>query len=111
MEELNVDLDKLRSKNTQVKIRDYSHIYNVTASLLEDPNMLVFIEAIKMVEHLAALLKNNLKKEKAKQFLNLLADKFKESKTAVMTALSSVFDTFFYCKCLTVGQFFDILVN
>lgn len=73
--------------------------------------MLVFIEAIKMVEHLAILMKNNLKKEKAKQFLNLLADKFKESKTAVMTALQSVFDTFFANKCLTTGQFFEILIN
>ena len=95
MESFNHELEKLRQKAGQdmiIKQKDYSSIFNVTSSLLEDPNMLVFIEAIKTVEHLAFLLRSTLKKEKGKQFLTLLADKYKENKTAVLAALSSVFE-------------------
>jgi hypothetical protein len=59
--------------------------------MLEDPNMLVFIEAIKTVEFLSILLKNGIKTGKMKQFVQLLADKYKETKTAVLTALESAF--------------------
>jgi len=37
--------------------KDYSSIFNIVVHMLEDPNMLVFIEAIKMIEYLAVLLK------------------------------------------------------
>ena len=73
--------------------------------------MLVFIEAIKTVEHLSALLKQNFKREKAKQFIQLLADKYKESKTAVLAALEKSFDVIFENKCMPPNLFFDILVN
>lgn len=69
MEAFNHELEKLRQKaagEVIIKSKDYSSIFNVTSSLLEDPNMLVFIEAIKTVEHLAALLRSSLKKEKGK---------------------------------------------
>lgn len=58
MEAFNHELEKLRQKTDLIiKPKDYSSIFNVTSSLLEDPNMLVFIEAIKTVEHLASLLR------------------------------------------------------
>ena len=94
-----------------IKNKDYSAIFNVTSGLLEDPNMLVFLEAIKTVEHLAFLLRNNLKKEKGKQFLMLLADKYKETKTAVLNSLTTVFDVILHSKCLSASLFFDILIN
>ena len=37
--------------------KDYSQIFNIVTHILEDPNMLVFIEAIKTIENLAILLK------------------------------------------------------
>lgn len=73
--------------------------------------MLVFIEAIKTVEHLAVLLKTNFKREKAKQFIQLLADKYKETKTAVLASLDKAFDVIFENKCMPPNVFFDILVN
>lgn len=48
--------------------------------MLEDSNALVFMEAIKTVENLCILM--TIKQSKLKGFLSLLADKYKETKTA-----------------------------
>jgi len=37
--------------------KDYSSIYNIVVHMLEDPNMLVFNEALKTLEFLAILLR------------------------------------------------------
>jgi len=90
MESLNNELEKLVKRQTDevallVKLnKDYSPIFNVIVHMLEDPNMLVFIEAIKTIDHLCNLLKSSIKSTKMKQFVQLLADKYKETKTAVL---------------------------
>lgn len=57
--------------------------------MLEDKNMLVFVEAIKTVELLANLIGplNYLKQVKLKSWVNLLAGKYTETKTAVIAAV------------------------
>jgi hypothetical protein len=75
--------------------------------MLEDPNTLVFNEAIKTIEFLAILTKNNIKSSKMKQFVQLLADKYKETKTAVMAALEKTLNAIFDNRCLSPLQFFD----
>jgi hypothetical protein len=52
-----------------IKIKDYSVILNVTTHILEDPNMLVFIEGIKTVEYLSILISSQLKGPKIKTFI------------------------------------------
>jgi hypothetical protein len=89
-----------------VKIKDYSTILNIVIHMLEDPNMLVFIEAIKMTEHMCQLLKSNIK-QKMKQLISLLADKYKETKTAVVTALEKIFDVIMDNKCIQTTTFYD----
>jgi hypothetical protein len=91
--------------------KDYSSIYNIIVHMLEDPNMLVFNEALKTLEYLAILLKSSIKSSKMKQFLNLLADKLKETKTAVLTQAEKSFNAIYENKCLPVNQFFDVLIN
>ena len=68
---------------------DYTMIYNTIAHMLEDKNMLVFVEAIKTVELLANLIGplNYLKQIKTKSWINLLAGKYTETKTAVIAAV------------------------
>lgn len=73
--------------------------------------MLVFIEGIKMIEHLAMLLKQAIKVSKMKQFVSLLADKYKETKTAVLTALEKTFDAIYTNRCLPDTKLFDLLIN
>lgn len=79
--------------------------------MLEDANLLVFIEAIRGVEFLAHLLGTSMKQVKAKTFLTLLADKYKEVKTAVLTQLEKTFDALFENRCLSPQVFFDTLLN
>ena len=81
--------------------KDYSSILNIVVHMLEDPNMLVFIEAVKTVEYLALLLKQTIKTAKMKQFVQLLADKYKETKTAVLAALEKCFAAVFENRCMT----------
>lgn len=79
MEQFNQELGALVSKQAAqtsafegealsvVKLnRDYTQIFNIVIHMLEDPNMLVFIEAIKTVEHLAYLLRSSIKLSKMK---------------------------------------------
>ena len=55
--------------------------------MLEDSNVLVYIEAIKTIELLVQLRDRNLPSKKIKQITLLLIDKFKETKSAVPIAV------------------------
>ena len=60
MESLNNELVKLQAQfrkpgSANIKNKDYTLIYNSVFHMLEDKNMLVFVEAIKTVELLANL--------------------------------------------------------
>ena len=89
MESFNSELTKLRPGTSNIKNKDYTLIYNTVAHMLEDKNMLVFVEAIKTVELLSKLIGplNYLKQIKTKSWINLLAGKYTETKTAVITAV------------------------
>jgi hypothetical protein len=87
MEQFNSELVKLVGrKNLVIKNKDYTVIYNTSIHMLEDKNMLVYLEAIRNVELLSMLLGQQLK-PKVKQFINLIANKYGESKTAVVAAV------------------------
>lgn len=74
--------------------------------MLEDPNMLVFIEAIKMTGHLCVLQKTGIK-SKIKQLISLLSDKYKETKTPVLNALEKVFETIIESKAIQPPSMFE----
>jgi hypothetical protein len=72
MEAFNSELSKLAKKQlildqrdsdaeSVVKLKDYSQVLNVVVHILEDPNMLVFIEGIKTVEYFSILCKGSIK--------------------------------------------------
>ena len=112
MEQFNQELEKLVAKQqaqtsafegesaSVIKIKDYVSIFNIVIHMLEDPNMLVFIEGIKTVEYLAVLLRSAIKSAKMKQFIQLLANKYKETKTAVLVALEKTFSAIYENKCI-----------
>ena len=57
MENFNTELTKLTGrKNLVIKNKDYTLIYNTCIHMLEDKNMLVYMEAIRNVELLSMLL-------------------------------------------------------
>lgn len=110
MESFNEELKKIVDKGTQaqVKAKDYSMIFNIVFHLLEDKNMLVFIEAMKSVELLSIL--QQLKAAKVKQFIPILASKYGETKTAVIAATDKVFQAIFK-NSLTPSAFCDTTIN
>ena len=77
-----------------MKNKDYMIIINTIIHMLEDKNMLVFVEAIKTVELLAKILgpHNLIKTAKIKLIIGLLAGKFGETKTAVISAVDKSMD-------------------
>lgn len=86
MELFNIELTKVLEKGSAavIKQKDYSVIFNTVLHMLEDKNMLVFLEAIKSLELLASL--QQMKAGKAKTFIPALAGKYGETKTAVIAA-------------------------
>ncbi len=81
---------------------------NVVFHMLEDKNMLVFMEAIKSVELLTTL--QQLKKEKIKPFITLLAGKYGETKTAVIAQTDKAMAAIVKYS-LSPVQFADAIVN
>lgn len=110
MEALNLEMSKIVEKGSHavVKTKDYSMILNIVFHMLEDKNMLVFMEAIKSVELLTIL--QQLKKEKVKPFLTVLAGKYGETKTAVIGATDKAMAAIVKYS-LTPTVFSDTVIN
>lgn len=70
-----------------VKNKDYTMLFNISVHMLEDKNMLVYLEAIRNIELLSQLLGQQIKQVKVKQFISLIANKYGEPKTAVVAAV------------------------
>ena len=68
--------------------------------MLEDSNALVYMEGIKTVEYLSILMGKTIKQQKMKQFLCLLADKYKETKTASVIAVNKAVSTIISRQCI-----------
>lgn len=99
LEEFRIELSKLLKPGVTIKQKEYATIFNVLNHMLEDKTMLVYIEAIKTVEILAQLLKFQLK-PKIRTFIQLLASKYGEMKTAVITTVDKAM-SIIVTNCLT----------
>ena len=93
METFNNELERLVTKKSPVANKDYNLIFNVVTHMLEDSNALVYMEAIKTVEYLSILMGKAIKQQKMRQFVSLLADKYKETKTASVQAVNKALQT------------------
>ena len=118
MAAFNQELAKLAQQQAKqkgqsvAKVKDYALIFNTVVHMLEDKNMLVFLEAIKTVELLANLLgkENSLKPAKVKTFINLMAGKYSETKPAVISAVDKAMAAIVKHSC-PANQFADLCVN
>jgi hypothetical protein len=112
MEAFNTELEKLALKKQVPSIvnKDYTMIYNVVTHMLEDSNALVFMEAIKTVELLSILMGKQLKQQKLRQFIALLTDKYKETKTAPVQAVNKTLHTIIRKSIIPVSLMVEYLV-
>jgi hypothetical protein len=78
--------------------------------MLEDSNALVFMEAIKTLEYLSTLMGKAIKQQKMRQFVNLLTDKYKETKTASVQAVNKAMTTIIKKQCIPYSQLVEYLV-
>ena len=110
MEFFNIELTKVLEKGSAavIKQKDYSIIFNTVLHMLEDKNMLVFLEAIKSLELLASL--QQMKAGKAKTFIPALAGKYGETKTAVIASTDKAMAAIVQ-HSLSPSVFSDICVN
>jgi 16S rRNA A1518/A1519 N6-dimethyltransferase RsmA/KsgA/DIM1 with predicted DNA glycosylase/AP lyase activity len=80
--------------------------------MLEDKNMLVFVEAIFTIEQLSTLLTTNFKPTpKVKSLLTLVAGKYSETKTAVIAATDKCITAFVKSGAISEKVFVDLMVN
>lgn len=91
--------------------KDYAQIFNVITHMLEDSNALVFMEAIKTTEYLSILMAKSIKQQKLKQFVGLLTDKYKETKTAPIAAVNKALHTIIKSKAIPIQGLFDHMLN
>jgi hypothetical protein len=77
--------------------------------MLEDKNMLVFLEAIKTVELLAILIGNKMS-TKIKAYVNLITGKYGETKTAVIAAVDKTLSAVVK-HSIGAGVFSDLCLN
>ena len=67
MEIFNTELQKLTTRrNVSAKSKDYTMIFNICVHMLEDKNMLVYLEAIRSIELLSQILGQQIKQVKVK---------------------------------------------
>lgn len=100
METFNNELERLVTKKSPVANKDYNLIFNVVTHMLEDSNALVYMEAIKTVEYISILMGKAIKQQKMRQFVSLLADKYKETKTASVQAVNKALQTLIMRQCI-----------
>ena len=86
-------------------------VYNTIVLMLEDSNVLVFLEAIKIVELLAKLKDKGIIGKYTKKFVSVLFDKFKETKTAVVSSIKSSLNALINNQIISIEGIVDILIN
>ena len=91
-------------------MKDYTLVFNTMMHMLEDKNMLVFLEAIKTVELLVSLLGKELKALKVKTWINLISSKYSETKPAVIAAVDKSLAAIVK-HSYPANQFVDICIN
>ena len=87
---------------------------NIIVHMLEDKNMLVFVEAIKTVILLSNLMGcqfNQGKSNKVKTFTVLIANKYGETKTAVIAAVDKCMLALVQHDVLTLEVFVELCIN
>lgn len=85
--------DAFKAGKTIVEGDNYK-VYNVLKLMLEDTNALVQLEAINIIKLLAMLKDSGLKGKYAKIYVEILFERFKETKSAVLKAIRETLDAF-----------------
>lgn len=109
LEEANSILSRI--KEVLDKDKNYIEIYKIINYSIEDSNILIHLEGIKLFGQIARLLKSKINIQKAKTILEQCFDKFKDKKSIVKNELYIVFDTLIENDCMNIDVFITFCLS
>ena len=90
----------IKPTNTNTNnISNYNDIYKITNISIDDSNILIHFEGIKLLKHLCRLLTSNIHQHKLKLLLESSFHKFNNKKSLIKNELFSLFDTIIEHNC------------
>ena len=90
----------IKPSNTNTSnISNYNDIYKITNISIDDSNILIHFEGIKLLKHLCRLLTSNIHQHKLKLLLESSFHKFNNKKSLIKNELFSLFDTIIEHNC------------
>lgn len=104
LEEVNKILPRIKSVRDKDN-KNFTDIYKIINISIEDSNILIHLEGIKILGHLARLLTNEINVQKVKLILESCFYKFKDKKSLVKNELFNLFDNIIENECLPCEGF------
>ena len=99
LEEVNKILPKIKTIRDKDN-KNFTDIYKTIHLSIEDSNILIHLEGIKILGHIARLLMSDINMQKLKLILETCFDKFKDKKSLVKNELFNLFDAIIENECI-----------
>ena len=103
LENTNNILNKI--KNIRDKERNLIDVYKTINYSIEDSNILIHLEGIKLLENICRLVKNFINIQKLKLLLETCFDKLKDKKSLVKNELFTLFNNIIENHCFEIDKF------
>ena len=103
LEESNNILNKI--KNIKDKEKNLIDVYRTINYSIEDSNILIHLEGIKILENICRLVKNFINLQKLKLLLEKCFDKLKDKKSLVKNELFTLFNMIIENHCFEIDKF------
>ena len=105
--------NKILNQITTVKDREKNllEVYKTINYSIEDSNILIHLEGIKLLEHICRLYQENINEQKLKNLLYTCFDKFKDKKSLIKNELFNLFDMIIENECLQIEQFISFTLQ
>ena len=109
LENANELLNKI--KYVKDKEKNLIDVYKTVSYSIEDSNILIHLEGIKLLENICRLINEYINKQKLKILLERCFDKLKDKKSLVKNELFKLFNIIIECNCLELNKFISFVLH
>ena len=109
LENANELLNKI--KYVKDKEKNLIDVYKTVSYSIEDSNILIHLEGIKLLENICRLINEFINKQKLKIVLERCFDKLKDKKSLVKNELFKLFTIVIECNCLELNKFISFILH
>ena len=109
LENTNNILNKI--KNVKDKEKNLVDVYKIINYSIEDSNILIHLEGIKLLENICRLFKNFINIQKLKLLLETSFDKLKDKKSLVKNELFTLFNMIIENHCFEIDKFRSFILQ